>query len=375
MSVVFFTAVDRYLPSVEFAVPVSYRNPELCPVQYLLAFWLLVNRSRQLTRAYQIYFMPFIEDSGYPGPPFLQRGGHLQTLLPGLFRRVSGVDYERERVQTPDDDFLDLDWLRSSNHTRLLIITHGLEGDSGAQYVRGMARLFFKNGWDVLAWNCRSCSGEMNRQFRMYHHGDVEDISTVIQHALDPGKYAKLALSGFSMGANITLKYLGVNGARTPAPLIGAAVFSAPCDIRAGADVLDRWDNVIYKKRFMRALYQKIRVKNAQFPGRVDLANYRKIRRWRDFDEFFSAPITGHASAAEFHEQASAKNFLEGIRVPTLLLSAKNDPILTPECFPIELAKTHPHLHLELTPGGGHCGFQVRRGKGVSWAEKGLWNF
>lgn len=314
--------------------------------------------------------MPVIETSSYKGPPRWQWNGHIQTMIPGVFRRVKGVEYQRERIETPDGDFLDLDWLRQPEHERLVVISHGLEGDSRAQYVRGTARLFFENGWDVLAWNCRSCSGEMNRRFRLYHHGDIDDISTVVGHALNTRKYTGLALTGYSMGANITLKYLGVLGKNVPAPVRAAAVFSAPTDIRAGADVLDRWDNLIYKRRFMHKLYKKIRIKARQYPGRLQPENFRKVRRWYDFDEFFSAPICGFASADDFHRQASAKNFLEGIAVPALLVSAKNDPILTPACFPVEIARQHPFLYLELPASGGHCGFQQKGKKRYSWAEE-----
>jgi hypothetical protein len=313
--------------------------------------------------------MPLVEQSSFPGPPPWQYNGHLQTLAPGLFRRVKGVDYQRERIDTPDGDFLDLDWIRRG-YRRVLILTHGLEGNSSRQYIRGAAKLFSRNQWDVLAWNCRSCSGEMNRAFRMYHHGDVEDIGTVIGHANRTGQYDTVALMGFSMGANITLKYLGVHGEQAPAPVRAAVAFSAPCDLRSGAEVLDRWDNTLYYRRFLRALIQKIRIKNEQFPGRLDLSKLRQVRRWRDFDEYFSAPICGYRDAADFYRQASAKNFLEGIRIPTLLVNAGNDPILTPECMPVDTARSHPYFHLEITPQGGHCGFQTRGGGEFAWAER-----
>lgn len=315
--------------------------------------------------------MPIVQHSSYPGPPFWQRGGHLQSILPGLFRRVEGVDYQRERIKTPDDDFLDLDWHRSAQPARrLIIITHGLESSAQASYCLGTAKYFVQNGWDALAWNCRSCSGEMNLRFRMYHHGDTEDIGTVVHHALATGRYDTLALVGFSMGGNISLKYVGTLGKNLPPQVRAAVAFSAPCDIRAGADVLDRWDNWIYKTRFMAYLKKKIRHKARQFPGRLDVSKFKLVRRWYDFDEYFSAPICGFASADEFHQQASAKNFIDGARIPTLIVSALNDPILTPECFPVELAKTHPFVHLELTSGGGHCGFSMQGGGEFSWAEK-----
>ncbi|HLP94913.1 MAG TPA: alpha/beta fold hydrolase [Saprospiraceae bacterium] len=309
--------------------------------------------------------------STYPGAPVWQSGGHLQSIIPGVFRKVKGVHYQRERIETPDGDFLDLDWLRGHEpRRRLMIVTHGLEASSDAQYCRGTAKIFYENGWDALAWNCRSCSGEMNRHFRMYHHGDTEDIGAVVDHAIATGGYEQVALVGYSMGGNISLKYVGTRGGQIPPQVCAAVAFSAPCDIRAGADVLDRWDNWIYKKRFLAYLAKKVRHKARQFPGRLKPELLKKVRRWYDFDEYFSAPICGFASADEFHAQASAKNFIAGTRVPTLIVSALNDPILTPECFPVDIAREHPFLHLELTSGGGHCGFAARGGGEYSWAER-----
>lgn len=340
------------------------KNRDICGVK--------MSRPAAKFLLFQIQFpntLPLLEKSSYPGAPFWQFNGHLQTIVPGKFRRVDGVDYTRERIETPDHDFLDLDWLLQGSR-RLIVLTHGLEGDSDRQYIRGSAKLFAQNGWDALAWNCRSCSGEMNRNFRMYHHGDTEDIHTVVQHALSTGRYDTLALVGFSMGGNITMKYLGVLGDEAPAEIRGAAVFSSPCDLAAGADVLDRWENKIYKKRFLQELSNKIRQKDAVFPGRLDMARLSEVRRWRDFDEWFSAPICGYRDAEDFYRQASAKNFIAGIRRPTLLVSAQNDPILTPECFPVETAREHPFFHLEITREGGHCGFQMPRRDAFTWSER-----
>ncbi len=310
--------------------------------------------------------------STYPGAPKWQWNGHLQTLAPSLLRRFKHIQYQRERIATPDDDFLDLDWLFAKQHEfsdRLMVLTHGLEGSSKSAYIMGMADYFHRQGWDVLAWNCRSCSGAMNRQFRMYHHGDTEDIHLVIQHALEKGKYPTITMAGFSMGASITLKYLGTKGDLAPAPIKAAVVFSAPCDIAAGADALDRWDNWIYKRLFLSKLSRKIRIKAQHFPGILDISKLKLIRRWRDFDEWFSAPICGFESAADFHKQASSAHFIQGIRRPTLLISALNDPLLKAECFPFAIALEHPYFHLEPTLSGGHCGFQSRTNKQVAWSE------
>ena len=179
----------------------------------------------------------------------------MESIYPALFRKINGLPYERERIFTPDDDFLDIDWLKGGNE-KLIVLSHGLEGDSRRQYMAGMARLFFANGWDVLAWNNRSCSGEMNRARRMYHHGDVEDLGQVVEYGASKG-YKTLVLAGFSMGGNQTLKYLGVKGSGVPAQVAGGIAFSAPTDLEAGAAILDRPDNVIYKKRFLHYLSKK----------------------------------------------------------------------------------------------------------------------
>jgi predicted alpha/beta-fold hydrolase len=299
--------------------------------------------------------------------PFLHIGGQAQTIIPGAFRKIPGIHFIRERILTPDDDFLDLDWLRTGSK-KLVIISHGLEGSSNSQYVLGTARIFNENGWDVLAWNCRSCSGEMNKQFRLYHHGEIKDIGQVIDHAIHTGKYTTVALTGFSMGANITMKYLGVNGKNIPTEVKAAAVFSAPCDLEYGSNALDMRSNWIYRSRFMSKLERKIHIKNELFPGRLNVSKLKDIRRWRDFDEWFSAPMCGYQDAADFYRNSSPKYFIEGITIPTLLASAINDPILTPECFPIDIAKAHPYFHLELPENGGHCGFMVK-GRVHSWAE------
>jgi predicted alpha/beta-fold hydrolase len=312
--------------------------------------------------------VPLISPSSWPGAPFWHANGHLQTLIPGIFRKVRGLRYTRERIETPDLDFLDLDWLKQGAE-QLVIVTHGLEGASDRSYAAGTAALFYQQGWDALAWNCRSCSGEMNRAFRMYHHGDTEDISTVVHHALQSKKYQKICLVGFSMGGNITMKYLGASPEKVPSAIKAAVAFSAPTDLQEAADVLDRWDNILYKTRFLRALSAKIREKDRRFPGKLNIQQLKSVRRWRDFDEWFSAPICGYRDAADFYQQASAKHFLQGIQIPTLLVNALNDPILTPACIPFEIAENHPYLYLELPAGGGHCGFRSKGKSVYSWAE------
>ncbi|MCB0633072.1 MAG: alpha/beta fold hydrolase [Saprospiraceae bacterium] len=315
--------------------------------------------------------MPHLSSSSYPGPPFLQFNGHLQTIIPS-FRKVD-IPYKRERLELPDGDFLDLDWIKNGS-PRLVLLSHGLEGNSRRSYIKGMARRFAEEGWDVLAWNCRSCSGEMNRNPRLYHHGDIEDIHQVILHALRVGNYRTITLIGFSMGGSILLKYLGVHGSKLLPEVKRGIAFSSPCNLKASARSLEKRENRFYRRRFLRSLEAKLRAKEQQFPGLIDVDKFEKIKMWRDFDEFFSAPLNGFASAEEFYHQASAENFMADIRVPVLLVNAWNDPILPAACTPVKLCARLPNIYLETPRRGGHVGFAVP-GRGDNWMEERAWEF
>lgn len=312
--------------------------------------------------------MPIINSAPSFAPPTLQFNGHLQTIIPGIFRSVRQINFERERLTLSDGDFVDLDWI-DNNSRKLVILTHGLEGNSERQYIKGMAKAFSMKNWDILAWHCRSCSGEMNRKFRLYNHGEIGDIGEVINHAIRTKNYQEVVLIGFSMGGNISMKYCGVNGKNIPEPVKKCIAFSSPCDLKSGADILNKPSNKIYRDRFLKKLKAKIEIKAERFPGKINLKNFEKIEVWRDFDELFSAPLNGFKNAQAFYDYASAKNFMSGITIPTLLVNAQNDPILTPECSPTKLAKKHPFVHLENPKNGGHCGFMLRNSP-IAWSEK-----
>jgi predicted alpha/beta-fold hydrolase len=298
--------------------------------------------------------MPLIASSTYR-PPWGLANGHLQTILPVLLRRVPTITRERERIATPDGDFLDLDWNRDHRSQSLVIITHGLEGNSANASVQGMAAAFHRAGWDTLAWNLRGCSGEVNRLLRTYHSGAWEDLECVINHAA--GTYQNIVLVGFSIGGNLTLKYLGDRGSWINPAIKGAVAFSVPCNLASSALVLESRINSIYMNHFMRDLRRKIREKAAIFPEGISTEGLDRIRTFREFDGTYTAPLNGFLSAEDYWAKASSKQSLAGISVPTLLINALNDPFLGPECFPREEAEANPHLHLELPRSGGHLGF------------------
>jgi len=310
--------------------------------------------------------MPILKSS-YSNPPFLQFNGHLQTIIPGKFRNVKDVSYQRERLELDDGDFVDLDWIKDDNE-KLVLLSHGLEGNSDRQYIRGAAKLFSKNNWDVLAWNCRSCSGEMNRNPKLYHHGDIKDIGAVIDFAIKKHGYQKIFMLGHSMGGAMTLNFLGKNGTAIPSEIKGAIAFSTPCDLKEGAEILNIRSNFVYRNRFLKMLKKKILQKEKMFPGLVNVQKLNEIKEWKDFDEYFSAPLNNYKDADDFYFNSSAKNFMENIQIPTLLINAKNDPILTLGCTPLHFAETNPNIFIENPDRGGHCGFMVA-GKEFSWAE------
>ena len=285
--------------------------------------------------------------------------GHYQTIVPHTFGGFV-LDYHRERIETPDGDFLDLDWLSEEGCRQLVILSHGLEGDSTRPYIVSAARHFARHGWDALAWNCRSCSGEMNRTAKLYSHGQSEDLATVVDHALATGRYDRVVLVGYSMGGNLTLKYLGVAGHDRPPQVTHGVAFSAPCFIQHSVDSLERRDNWIYKRKFFRSLAAKVRAKEAQFPGIVDLDQLRHVRVWRDFDRAFSAVIGGYDDLDAYYDYLSSGNFVAGTTAPVLIVNAKNDPIIPAACTPTDLARKHPLITVEQPRGGGHVGFSLR---------------
>jgi uncharacterized protein len=308
--------------------------------------------------------MPIIQQSSYQKTPLFHFNGHLQTIIPS-FRRVTGVTYERERFITPDDDFLNLDWMRQKSN-RLVVLTHGLEGHSGRPYMLGMAKKFYNNGFDVLAWNCRSCGGEMNRQLRLYNHGEIGDMSQIIHHAAQQADYQEIILIGFSMGGNISLKYAALN----KHPLVSKViVFSAPLDMRSSIAVLDEPSNFLYKKNFINKLSPKIQYKALHYPKYLDMNAFKGQKSIVAQAEAFFVNINGYRNMEDFYEKGSAVNFISRLQIPTLIVQAQNDPILTPACSPMQIAENNHFIHLETPKYGGHVGFTHAQDKEHTWSE------
>jgi|LauGreDrversion4_2_1035121.scaffolds.fasta_scaffold112029_3 predicted alpha/beta-fold hydrolase len=310
--------------------------------------------------------MPLIA-SKYKGLRFL-KNGHLQTILPNLFRKITFLSPKREEIDTPDNDFLELDWYRQGSK-KLIILSHGLEGNSERTYMLGMAKVFYEAGYDALAWNFRSCGSKVNKQLRFYHSGVSDDLDTVIAHVLKTNEqYDSIILVGFSMGGNITLKYLGEKASDVSKKIKCAAVFSVPVDIASSSHKMGKFENKLYMARFIRKLKQKVVAKAPYFPEQLSYDNYHSIKHFKHFDDRYTAPIHGFQNAEDYWEKASSLPLLKYIAVPTLIVNAANDSFLGAECFPIDIAKNSDFVHLEIPESGGHVGFF--QFKNPYWSEK-----
>jgi predicted alpha/beta-fold hydrolase len=301
--------------------------------------------------------------------PFLLQNGHLQTLIPALFRKHDASFYTRERIETPDDDFLDLDWALTGSE-KLVVICHGLEGSSHSTSVVNMARYLSEKGYDILVLNFRSCSGEMNRQLRFYHSGETGDLGFVINHAIRKQKYKALYVMGFSLGANVVLKYAGEQG-RGIAPVIKKVVaFSVPCHLESSAYYMNRPLDKIYLNNFLRSLKAKIRLKHRLMPDKISLEGMDTIKTFHGFDDRYTGPIHGFKDAHEYYSKSSSIHYLKDIAIPTLIVTAQNDPFLPEACYPRTIAADHPFLYLEIPESGGHVGFLDKHISGVYWTER-----
>ena len=317
--------------------------------------------------------MPIVESS-YQAPKWLPNP-HWQTIYPNLLRKIKGIRYQRERIDTPDGDFLDLDWSRvqTSNQKaskKLVILSHGLEGGTDRAYILGMVKAFNAENWDALAWSLRGCSGEPNRTLQFYHHGITEDLGVVIDYVLSNFAYEQIVLVGFSLGGNLNLKYLGEQGDKLDSRIVKSVSFSAPCDLSSSAPLLQNRNNWMYEMYFKRKLTQKIKLKSKLFPKELPREMLKKVDSLLDFIDIYLAPIHNFKNAEDYFNQVSARFYLDRVTIPSLIVNAVNDSFLSPECSPVALAQTHPYVFVENPATGGHCGFPPGDNQGLYWSEK-----
>lgn len=319
--------------------------------------------------------MPVIKNSSYK-PHFVFRNNHINTIAPNILRRVQGISYKRERINTPDNDFLDIDFSCVQSNA-IAIILHGLEGNSNRVYIKGVVKAVNRANWDAVALNLRGCSDEPNNLFSSYHSGKTDDLDLIINHLIHNYNYSQIFLIGFSLGGNITLKYIGEMSDKISPKVKAAVAISTPCNLKDTSLQLSKASNFIYLKRFIRSLRQKAIQKVKKHPeSNISIGDLKKVRDFYDIDDLYTAPAHGFIDAEDYWEKCSCLQFIPRIKIPALLISAQDDPFLPDSCYPYEEAQKSNYFYLEVPKYGGHVGFTSGINfKGEFWHESRIVEF
>ncbi len=292
----------------------------------------------------------------YRAPAWLP-GGHLQTLYSRLVPDTARVNYRRERLELPDGDFLDFDWVDGPHDAPVVVLFHGLEGSADSHYARDLMAAVRTRGWRGVVAHFRGCSGEDNRLPRAYFAGDSEDIGRMLRHVKTLHPDAPVHAVGVSLGGNALLKWLGESGASALALVDRAAGVSAPLDLMAAGNALDRgFNRWVYTASFLATLKRKALNKARLFPGTLDSDHIAAATTFREFDTHVTARLHGFIDADDYWRRASSKPLLKQIAVPTLVINARNDPFLPASALPGQ-ADVSSAVTLEQPASGGHVSF------------------
>ena len=292
-------------------------------------------------------------------PAWFVPGRHLRTLWGKFVRRRPRVSTTVERWTTPNEDILFVHRVQGPTTSPRLVLLHGLEGSPNSHYARGLLARAHTLGWSATAVVFRTCGGQMNHTRRFYHSGETTDLDFVIRRLTNEAPESPIVLAGFSLGGNVLLKWLGERGSDIPRTVRAAAAVSVPYDLARGSRYINRGFSRVYERHFLRSLVRKASDKRQRFPDvapDVDLATLRTM--W-DFDDAVTAPVHGFRDATDYYERSSSLRWLDRIRVPTLLISAADDPFLPREVLDEvrAAARSNPDLHCEFPERGGHVGF------------------
>jgi predicted alpha/beta-fold hydrolase len=299
--------------------------------------------------------------------PFWLPGGNLQTIWPALYsKRVFGPHphYLRERWTTPDQDFIDVDWLQdsrnSSSERTLLVMFHGLEGTSRSHYSEAFADYAYEQGFAFAVPHFRGCSGELNLAPRAYHSGDFEEIDWILQRFRSAHTGPIIAV-GISLGGNALLRWAQEQGGQAARTVSAVASVCSPIDLAAGGYAIGRgFNRYTYTRMFLGSMKPKALAKLKQFPGLFDAQALMASRDLYEFDNVFTAPLHGFKSTEDYWGRASAKPLLHQIRIPALVVNARNDPFVPAWCLPSQ-ADVGDSVTLWQPTHGGHVGFPQGR--------------
>jgi predicted alpha/beta-fold hydrolase len=317
--------------------------------------------------------MPLLKSDFSPTLPF--KNGYFNTMYRPLFMKDI-CTYYRKRIPTWDADFIDLDFSFVGSKTLVLLI-HGLEGSSESKYMASTSNHINRKGLDTVCFNLRSCSGEDNLLLATYHSGKTEDVDFVVQHLLNNYNYNNIILVGFSLGGNLTLKYLGEYQPKLSKKVKGGIAISVPVDITSAEIEMDKFKNKLYIEIFFKTLKNKILEKAHKFPNyKLDKDKLFKATTFKHLESLYIVPIFGFKSPEDYWRKASSKPYLSKIDRPTLLINAKDDTFLSAACYPIKEALQSNNFYLEVTDHGGHCGFiSSFKPQENTWLEERIMRF
>ena len=314
-------------------------------------------------------------------PPRWLPTSHAQTIVPALFAPRPVVEYRRERWTTPDDDFIDLDWLAypadgtaaPPPDAPLFVLFHGLEGSSDSHYARMLMATARAFGWHGVVPHFRSCSGPLNLAPRFYHLADSDEADWVLHrmHAAHPGP---IVVAGVSLGGNVLLRWLGERGADA-AIIAAAAAISTPLDVHAGGRALSQGFALLYTRNFLKTLKRKALQKLEQYPGLFDRDAMLASRTMYDYDNVVTAPLHGFRNTDDYWTRATTRPLLPDVVVPTLVLNARNDPFLPRTSLPTH-AEVSSAIELDQPEAGGHVGFMTGPFPGrIDWLPRRVFSF
>ena len=314
-------------------------------------------------------------------PHRLMQNPHTQTVMGNLLRSQQGVDFRRERILTPDGDFLDLDfadvagatWDDLGEKTPIALFLHGLEGNARSGPAQEIYRYLSNRGVRCVGMNMRSCSGELNRTPKLYHAGMTEDLAFVLGWLQDRFPDVPRGIVAISLGSNIMLKYLGEQGTTAQDMLAAAVAISPPFDLLAGSYVMaGTRTGKLYTQRMLGPLKDKVRGLAPLIDNKVDISQLDEVNDFRKFDDLYTAPLHGFQGADDYYVRSSSQNFIADIRLPTLILRAVDDPFFDSTDIPYQIIEQNPNLYGGFPAHGGHVGFVegVLPGQYTYWAER-----
>jgi hypothetical protein len=315
--------------------------------------------------------------NGSYGAPGWLPGGHAQTIYPVLIRRPE-VALRRERIDTPDGDFIDFDWLEPSvaeDNAPLVVLFHGLEGNSRSHYALALMAYLRSIGWRGVVPHFRGCSGEPNRRPRAYHSGDYSEVAWMLETVRTQVPDAPLFAVGISLGGSALLNWLGREEHRAARTITAAAAVSTPLDLAAAGIAIEQGLNRIYSRHFRATLVPKAMAMARRFPGTLDASAIARVDSMYGFDDVVTAPLHGFTGTDDYWQRASSKPWLKAVAVPTLVLNARNDPFIPASSLPTR-AQAGAAITLEQPDDGGHAGFPEPRVRGgMDWLPQRLVGF